>query len=333
MKWKTWLGVAVSAVFLALAFRKFEFQEMGSSLRQANYLYLIPVFALTILTFWLRAYRWKFFLESVKQINTHTLFSATMIGFMANNLLPARLGEFVRAYAIGRREQISKSASFATIVVERIFDGLTLLLFMYVVLIFLPLFPSWIKRSALIALIIYLGALALLFLLNVKTQRTLNIASFVLRFLPDRITEKVVHVLESFASGLSVLSQMHHLLVVFLLSLVIWGLFVATIYCTFFAFNFGLPLYAAVTLLVILSIGVMLPSSPGFVGTFQFFCVVGLGLFNISESAALSYSIVLHASQYIPVTAIGLLYFWRENLSFREISSQSPESQPLDKGD
>lgn len=130
MKWKLWLGIGISVLFLFLAFRKVNLHELKKALESANYIYLIPAILLTILSLWIRAFRWQYILQPVREIRVSSLFSATMIGFMANNLLPVRLGEFVRAYTIGEKERISKSSSLATIVVERIFDGITILSFL-----------------------------------------------------------------------------------------------------------------------------------------------------------------------------------------------------------
>ena len=157
MNWKLFFSVLISTLFLILAFNRVNLYELKDTLETANYIYLIPAVLLTILSLWIRAVRWGYLLQPVKKININSLFSATAIGLMANNLLPARLGEFVRAYVIGKKELISKSASFATIVVERIFDGLTILLFFNVVAIFYAeSMPTWLRNSAYFASVIFL---------------------------------------------------------------------------------------------------------------------------------------------------------------------------------
>ena len=123
---KLWLGVAVSGVLLWLAFRGVDLQEVGHSFTQVRTVWLLPVLASIFVRFWLTAIRWQVLLRPVKRIGIHRLFAVTMIGFMANNVLPARMGEFVRAYALGRSESLSTPLSFATIVLERVFDGFTL---------------------------------------------------------------------------------------------------------------------------------------------------------------------------------------------------------------
>ena len=139
MKKKFIIGLLVSLVFLYLAFRKVDFSELWSALKGANYWYILPNIVLVILSMWMRAYRWKFMIHPIKKVGLGRLFSTVMIGFMANNVLPARLGEFVRAYSLGAKENISKSATFATIVIERIFDGFAILFILWLSL-FCPLF-------------------------------------------------------------------------------------------------------------------------------------------------------------------------------------------------
>src|SRR5688572_20419721 len=130
MRGKVWIGVAVSALLLWVAVRGVSLDEVLGELRRVRPLWLVPVILSLFVRFWLTAVRWQLLLRPIKQIGVHRLFAVTLIGFMANNVLPARLGEFVRAYALGRAEGLPPSLPFATIVIERIFDGFTLLLFL-----------------------------------------------------------------------------------------------------------------------------------------------------------------------------------------------------------
>lgn len=325
MRWKTWIGLLVSAVFLYLSFRKVDLGEMKSALSQAHYLYVLPSTLFLIVGFWIRALRWKVLLQPVKAVGTHLLFSATMIGFMANNVLPARLGEFVRADAIGRQASISRSAAFATIVVERLFDGLTLLLFLVGTLT-LSSFPDWVRRTGMATLGLYALGIVFIYLLHRRTEAAVRVAEYLLQPLPGRISGKLVHQLKLFASGLHVLSQGRHLFSTSLLSLLLWVVNIASLQCILEAFDLGLPWYAAFTIEAILAMGVILPSSPGFVGVFQGFCILALALFGVSQSVALGFSVVLHATGYIPVTAIGLFYFWKAHLSFKDIHALPKEA-------
>lgn len=328
MNWKHLVGILISAIFLFLAFRKVNLDELKFALESANYIYLVPVLFLTFLSLIIRAFRWRFLLQPVKEIRISSLFSAIVIGLMANNLLPARLGEFVRAYAIGQKEQISKSSSFATIVVERIFDGVTLMSFLAVIIIFCSFSsPGWLTNASYIALVFYLFSLLFLILLKVKTKRVLGSLAFILKLFPEKIRLTLINVLNSFVDGLKILNNTKNILASTILSLFVWLPYAIIIHCLLISFGIHLPIYASFLLLIIVCLGIMIPSGPGFVGTVQFFCVTGLALFAVPRSQALSFSIVYHASIFIPVTALGLIFFFIEGLSFAEIRKRSVSLQ------
>ena len=244
-----------------------------------------------------------------------------MIGFMGNNILPARIGEFLRAYTIGRKENLSKSLSFATIVVERIFDGFTLLAFLSVILVFFP-FPAWLKSAGISAFVFYLLIIAFFVLLKRYKENMLKFLNFILSPIPKRLSHKTNELLMSFIAGFDVLKSKKQIGLILFYSFSIWTIYAVLTLLVFMSFNFNLPVYAPFLLLVILTFGVMIPSSPGFIGTYQFFCVTGLAFWGVKESDALGFSLVYHASQYVPVTSLGLFYLWKENLSLREIRSE-----------
>ena len=325
MRWKAWIGILVSAVFLYLSVRKVDLNEMKTALDQANYLLVLPSSILLISSFWVRAYRWQILLAPVKWIPTKILFAATMIGFMANNVLPARLGEFIRADAIGRLSSVNRSSAFATIVIERLFDGMILILFLASTLA-LPTFPDWIRQGGTAAMGLYLVLILFLYLLHIRTDTALRLIRFITRPLPDRVSEKTLILFESFASGLHVLSQGRRMLSTCALTLVLWLLNIASLQCIVEAFHLSLPAYAAFTIMAIIALGVTLPSSPGYVGVFQAACILALALFGIPRGMSLSFSIVLHVVGYIPITAIGLVYFWKAHLSFKDFKAVSKES-------
>jgi len=318
--WKFWLGLCLSVLLLYLAVRKVNVSMIGQALKQVQYSFLIPVIVLVVFSFWLRAYRWRFLLEPIQSIPMASMFSATMIGFMANNIFPARLGEFLKAYAIHRKSGVGKSASFATIVVERVFDGITLLFMLSLVfLMWRYSFPAWVKKVSLFAMAVYIVALIVLIVLKLQTRRTMRIIQFALKPFPDRISEGVVRISHSFIRGLDILHTPKNIGIAAILSLAIWMLNALVVHLQLIAFRISLPFHASVLLIILIAFGVMIPSAPGYVGTIQFLCVAGLAIFGIAKPEALSFSLVFHATQYIPVTAIGAVYFLIEGFSFSVI--------------
>ena len=312
-------SLVISAIFIFLAVRKVEFGEMWRSMRQANYLYVIPSSAAVIASLLIRAVRWRLLLSPIKLIPAKSLIGPTMIGAMGNNLLPARLGEVVRADAIGRKENVSRGASFATIVVERMVDLFTVLVFLGVVVVFVP-FPTEIKTGGYTMLAISLAGLAFLLFLRVKSASALKILHYFCRPLPQRLEARIEKLMLSFVEGLGILTKARHMPAIAVLSILIWLSLTASILFMFKAFDWGqLSVDAAVVVLVATAFGVMIPAAPGFVGTFHVSCQLALGLYGIDRASALGYSIVLHATQWVPVTAIGLIFFITANLSFKDI--------------
>lgn len=328
MNWKLWVGTIIGGLFLYLAVRGIDLQELGEALKNANYLYLIPGAFLTLLSVWIRAYRWHYLVHPIRPIGMRSLFSATAIGLMANNLLPARLGEFVRAYVIGEKENISKSASFATIVLERIFDGITILLFLSIVLIAYSFsLPDWMRNAAYMASSIYVIALAFLILLKTRTKTAVNIVTWFLKPLPKKIREGILTLLDSFITGLQILHDTKNIIIASILSLAIWTPIGFIIYVLMGSFGIHLPIQVSFLLLVMLCLAVMIPSAPGFVGTIQFVFVAGLAIFDIPKSQALSFSFLFHATQFIPVTALGLIYLFVDGFSLTQLGKSSKEMQ------
>lgn len=319
MKFKVLIGIVISIIFAVLAFREVNFQEMLEALAGANYLYLLPAFMFMLLSHFLRAYRWRYFLEPMKAgVKFSPMFSALMIGYAANNIFPLRLGEFLRAYAIGKSQKISRSASFATIIVERLIDILALLFLLASTIMFYPL-PEIIKSSGYVIFAITAAATIFMFFLMEHTETTIRLLE---KLLPAAIFARVQRIVRSFLQGFQALRYAEHYLKVSVFSIVVWLLYAATVYSSFFAFDFPrdyqLTIAASLVVLVTVSIGIMIPSSPGFVGTYHWFCMQSLALYGVPHSKALSFAVVSHALNTLPFTVIGLLYFWKENLHFSD---------------
>jgi uncharacterized protein (TIRG00374 family) len=312
-RWKPWIGVAVSLAFLWVAARGVDLTELGSAFRQLRPVWLVPTFVLLFVRFWCTAVRWQLLLRPVKVVSVHRLFGVTMIGFMANNVLPARMGEIVRAYALAKAETLATSLSFATIVLERVFDGFTLLAFLVGGLFFLR--PErWLIWSAVVSFCLYVAVLGGLLWL----KRAPGLGRGLAR-LPASVRDRVAGLLGSFALGLDVLGDGRALTLVAGLSLFIWAVSAVTVWTMFAACSLDLPAHAAVVLLAIVAVAVALPSAPGFVGTFQAGTVAALGLFAVPESTAFSFSILYHALHYVPITVTGLVYLSLMNLTLSEL--------------
>src|SRR5512147_427305 len=198
-KWQFWLGVLISIVFIWFSLRGLRLEEFWGTVQKANYFWLIPGIGVYFIGVWVRAWRWHYLLKPIKEIPTKTMFPVTTIGYMGNNIYPARAGEVLRAVILKRKEGVPVSASLATIIVERIFDGVVMLAFVFVNLSELARltgasgFVGNIQQVAVIGTGVFLGALLIFLLAAMFPQVTSRFGSwFIERLLPGRLHERVL---------------------------------------------------------------------------------------------------------------------------------------------
>ena len=319
------IGFALTLLFLGLALWRVDLQEVGATLSTANYTYVLPAALFTLVGYLWRTYRWRWILHPTKKVPVFSLFPVLMIGFMANNLLPARIGEFVRAYVLHREQDVSKSLALGTIVLERLFDGLVLVAFLGGLSVFFPL-PGWGAQIGWLSALVFVGS-GVVVGIFLHERWTLGFIDVAGRPLPEKYGRWVRAKAEFFISGLDALRRYRRVVSISALSVIIW-LFEAMSYFVIIK-GFSLPMsslsmaFAAVFLLVVVNLGIMIPSAPGYIGTFQFFGVLALSAFGVKREVALSIAIVSHTMQYVMVTGIGLILFWRHQLSFRRLREEA----------
>ncbi|MDQ3547839.1 MAG: flippase-like domain-containing protein [Chloroflexota bacterium] len=325
------LGTVATVFFLWLALRNVDLAAVGDALQTANYVYLIPAAACTVSGFCVRALRWSHILRPAKAVPFQRLFPIMMVGFATNNLLPARIGEFVRAYLTGSREGVSRSTALATIVVERVCDGLTLLALMTVTLLLfpIPVTDSTLQIVMLLAAVVFGIATVVILGLILFPTRMLVPLRFGTRRLPIRFVDRVDALIDSFLEGLQSLRDPRALLGLTAMSVGIWLLECATFAFVLRAFPLGLSvsewLAASAFLLVFVNLGIMVPSVPGYVGTYQFFATLALSAFAVNADYAFGIAVVAHAMQYTLITGIGLICVWRLGLRIGNMGRIAPE--------
>ena len=317
MRFQTILGIAVSAFLLYLAARNVDLGAVLPLLGRVDVSYLAAAGSCALLAVWLRAWRWRYLIPNSQSVRTCSLFTATMIGFMGNNLLPLRIGDLARAYIAAKKENAAPSAIFATVVVERLLDVFAILAMLSVIFFRMPL-PPWIANGFLLMLLI--GASAWIALLSMNNQGA-RIGGWISRFLPARHGRRIVPLVDSFFAGLAAMRSKKNLAIATLLSVPIWLTYALGTHAALKACAIDLPFLASWVVLAFVGIGVSLPSAPGFVGTFQFFTVAALALFSVDQQTAFSYSLVHHLSQYIPITLCGWLLLVREQMSLGELAA------------
>lgn len=330
--WRPILGIAISIFFLVLAFRGQHFGQIRDALESVNYLYLIPALALYFAGVMVRAVRWSILLRPTARITPRQTFPIVVIGYTANNVLPLRTGELVRSYVLNQKYGVSKTASLATIAIERLFDGLTMLTFMLVATAFVT-FTARLQHLALVAFVLFAGILLAFFILTFGGNFRDRLLQLVLGPLPTTIADRVERMAESFLSGLGVLRHRRDLALVTGTSLLAWG-FEATMYWTI-ARGFGAPLTdvmnfaAALMTTGVANLATLIPSSPGYVGPFESATVLVVnGALGVPGAIALSYAIVVHITLWAPITILGAIEWWRMSLSFRRVRSDVDQDAP-----
>jgi uncharacterized protein (TIRG00374 family) len=332
---KLWIGLGISLFFLFLLFRKIDFHKLLAAFREMDYRYLWPALLFTFVSYFFRAVRWYFLLLPIKKTRLKNLFPATMIGYMANNILPARLGEFVRAYVLGEKEGIAISAVFASLVIDRLFDGFTVLLILLFTFFTVKLPPGMesvqhgLVVGGYITLTIYFVVVAFLFILKKRTLQTINLIGRLLKPFPARVSGKVIPLLGSFIEGVRISSRPAELFALLLSSLVIWAFAIWPVDLMLRSFGIILPITASMFIMVFLVFAVMVPASPGYVGTYHAACVYGLMAFNIQKEKALSIALIIHGINFFPVIILGLYYLWNDNVSLAEMRKKTAREESL----
>lgn len=316
------LGFLLTAFFLWIVARNVSLDELVNAFRGADYRMVVPATLITLTGYILRTVRWQRIIKPVAALGFRDAFSVLMMGFASNNLLPARLGEFVRAYLLGTKIGVRKTYGMATILLERVCDGVTLIAFLGGVSLMWSL-PGWGQEVQWISSLLFVAATLGIVALLVREALAVRVLSLLLTPFPEKVTASLLRATGSFITGLHSLKSKRSLALVAILSVTVWTL-EATSYLlmsrAFGAFGGSTPIsqqmLSATFLLVVVNLGIMLPSAPGYVGTFQFFAVMALGAFGVPKETALAVAIASHLMQYLLVTAIGLFYFVRGNLAF-----------------
>ena len=310
------LSSIVSLAFIALFVRNIDFGSFTAEIGRADRGLIFLGLAAYGLSFWFRSIRWRLILLPEGRFGMGALFSGIVIGFMANNVLPVRMGEVVRAYDFGRRQRMSKSLCFATVVVDRMMDGLTLIACLAAILMFAS-FPPVVNRIFVLGLFTFFSLFIVLFYL--VAGKTPGRETGIYRAL-DNLGHRYLKaegqfVIANFIRGLEALLQERLMLAAFGVSLLVWFAEAGMYACFIRAFRLDLPAWAPLFVLCIVNLGLIVPSI-GYVGTFEWFCKAALLQFAAGAAdpaRAAGYSIALHATQYIPVTLLGIVFFIRHN--------------------
>lgn len=331
-RWQFWLGVVISFGFVWLALRGLNLPAFWEALREANYWWLLPGVGVYFLGVWARAWRWHYLLRPLKSIPTRTMFPIVAIGYMGNNIYPARAGELLRAYVLRRKEQVPISASLATVIVERAFDGIVMLSFVFINLPELTNltadsgFAGSIRALALVGAAVFLSAVLVFLLMAAFTEQSKRVISwFTDRLVPDRFRDNVDVVSARFLEGLASLRSPGDVVMVFLTSVVIWLFETGKYWFVMHAFPFEVSFFALMLMNGIVNLATTIPSAPGYIGTFDAPGIAVLEAYRVPNALAAGYTLVLHAALWLPITLLGAYYMARESLSWSQVQAEIAE--------
>jgi uncharacterized protein (TIRG00374 family) len=296
------LGVAISLASGYYAFHGIEWKKVETAFSRLDVMSLLPAVGALALLMLLRAYRWKLFVAPVQAVPLRSFWSATLIGFMANDLLPLRAGEFVRAYALAHITLVRVSTAVATTVLERVWDAVAVAVLLVVTLSGFPL-PPWLRNANFVLLgmcgVVLIGGWAVV---------RMGEGAFA------RLSPRFAAIARNFVSGFSMLQNIPLMLWVLVLSLLIWLTLTGFYLLLFHACGLDLPLRAAFVVMIFTVFAAAIPAAPGYLGTFQVAMELALRFFSVPKEEALGFSLVAHITQILPVVIVGLIELFRARL-------------------
>jgi len=317
-----WIGLLISVGALFLAFRGLHWAEVGSALRHANYFLLLPAAVAMFFSLYFRAIRWGVLFHPRTHVRVGNLMGTMNIGYSVNNLLPLRVGELVRAYLIGDAENVSTAHALSTIVVERVLDVLAVVLMVVLLLPFIDV-PAWAATPALVAGAVFLVLGVLLATLSLARRWALTVVDNGARLLPARYRTRLHEAAEAVMEGFGVLSKPAVLARAVGWSFASWLCSVLTMFIVQQAFDLGVGFEAAPFVVATTSLAMLVPASPGYIGTFELVAIKGLeNVFDASRSAAASYALAQHAFLYLAPMIIAGTYLWKQHIPWRRLTTR-----------
>ena len=327
-RWQILFGVLVSVFFLWFVLRGLELDQAWAYLRTANYAWIAPGVLVYFGAVWARTWRWHYLLRSVKVVPLRRLFPVVCIGYFGNNVYPARAGEVIRAFVLRRNEGISVSASLATIIIERVFDGLVMLLFVFFALPFVGAehIPPIYRGAVILFSLLFLAALAVFLWMALDPRRVTTVYHFLAdRLAPRRFRPALDGFYDRFISGLHSLRSGRDVLMIFVTSTVIWLTETVKYWFVMHAFQFSISFIGLMLMNGVVNLTTTLPSAPGYVGTFEVGARV-LEALGVEYGLAFGYTVVLHVALWFPITALGAWYMWRHGVRWRDLEERSGAS-------
>jgi glycosyltransferase 2 family protein len=324
MNKKVILGILISIISIVLVYfsvRDINLHDVSLAFRKIKLGYVILFVLIVLLMQWLRSYRWGVILQPLEKISQVSLFSVTSVGFLAIAAIPARMGELARPYLIARRSTIKMSSALGTILVERVLDGFSVLAIAIIVL-FRTNLPSFMIKSGIIFFLLALLMFCFIVFLILRREKALKFINKILSKFPGKFAHKIDHLIHNFIDGFQIITNIKLLLYLFFLSALIWLVDVLAIYVLLLAFGFNLPVIASFVVMVILIVGIAIPTAPGYIGNWHLACVLALSFFGLAEAEVLSFAVFYHFLSMALVIVLGIAFLPFNKFSISEMKKQ-----------
>lgn len=318
---KFWSGLLISAVFLVLALRDVAWGEVLEAWASARPGLLVAGTVLLVLSWGISAARWRVLLIPAEGLQVRDTFAYICIGYLANTVLPLRLGDLARATLIGRNKGIGISRALGSMAFERILD-LFALLGLALALTLAMEIPPLIRAGIASMTGVALGGLLFLVVIALNRKRMDALARLLARFGSERIADRVTTLLSNFTSGVGALHRPGLLAAVAFLSLLVWGCAGLAVGLWTDAFNLAVPWFAPFFVLVVINLGSAIPSSPGYVGVYHYLAVLALAVWIPDRGPALAYALGTHALNMLANVALGAWFLSREGVTLGELRSE-----------
>ena len=314
------IGTLISAVFVYLSIKGVDFYKVINGFKSVNILYVFITGIIFLLSHFLKSYRWGVILSPLEKVSQLSLFSVTSVGYLVILTIPSRLSEFARPFLISRKGNIKLSSAIGSIFVERVLDSIALLLMFLVVLMYIPL-PQWLINTGIIFFSTILFLLVIMIFLSFNRDLYSRWMIFFLKLCPEKMSIIIKNLFDHFVDGFKMLVNIRLILYVLFLSILIWIIEAFSAYFMFKALNLNLPVIAGFALIVILTLGLVIPTAPGFIGGWHLFCVIALALFSVSKTDAMTFAIMFHF-MFVGITLLlGLLFLPSNKFSFSDLKN------------
>ncbi len=324
MKVNKWLvvglSIAISLIFFYFAFRNLNPEAFWGEIQSLNPLWLILGAAWYFTAVAVISLRWRFLLRSIKSIPLSGMFPLVCIGYMGNNVYPFRSGEVLRVLLLQRNHQVPVAQAATTAIVERVFDGLVMLTFILVALLFVDVASPEVRRVATFAAPIFLVAVTVFFLMAARPDWLRRLVRLFDRFLPGRLRKLVDHLAEEVIRGLEGLRSPADLAGAIISSYVSWMLEASVYWMVSFAFDLGVSYPVMLLVVGVVNLAGLIPASPGQFGVYEFFVSAVLVAVGIGQSQAGAYAIVVHIVIWLPVTLLGFFFLIRQGLGLNTLT-------------